>query len=214
MHHHNEPFIKTLEADRRARGARRRPPSQVAELDHMLEAASQGDPGAWSALVDRFTARVLGVTRRHRLAPHDAEDIVQTTWLRLLEHAGNLREPAAVGAWLETTARHESLRLLRAARRELAADEEELSRQPVWEDAERDVITGQTRAAIKTALGELPGRQRQLLRMLFADDEPTYEHIARTLDMPIGSIGPTRARGLDRLRGHHAVLAAVGDSRG
>ena len=192
MHHHNQPFLDTLEADR------------------LLRAASRGDAGAWSALMARFTARLVAVARRHRLTTHDAEDIVQTTWLRLLEHADSVRDPAAVGAWLETTARRESLRVLGAARREPPADPEQLTTEPVWDDTEPDLMTDETRAAIRRVLDELPSRQRQLLVMLFADEEPSYEEIGRMLDMPIGSIGPTRARGLERLRCDRTVRAAVG----
>src|SRR5690242_5380626 len=79
----------------------------------MVEAAARGETGAWDALVDRFSPLVWSVARAHRLGEADAADVYQTTWLRLLEHLRDLREPERLGSWLGTTARRESLRLRR-----------------------------------------------------------------------------------------------------
>src|SRR5215213_4871672 len=117
MLHHDRRYIQTLEADRLA----------AADLERVVRAATVGDASAWSALVERFAARVRSVARRHRLATQDVEDVEQTTWLRLVEQIDRVREPSAVGAWLETTARRESLRLIRAGRLEELVDEEPLA---------------------------------------------------------------------------------------
>jgi len=115
--HHTRAFTAGLQADRRAAAARRRAPAGAAELERLLAAASKGDDGAWSALGRRFGARVRAVARAHRLTAHDVEDVVQTTWLRLVEHIHRIRDARALGAWLETTARREILRFLRGTRR-------------------------------------------------------------------------------------------------
>src|SRR4051812_6389043 len=150
-----------------------------------MRAATAGDGGAWSALIERFAARVRGVARAHRLGAHDVEDVVQTTWLRLFEHIGTVREPRALGAWLETTGRRESLRILRARQREFPTDREHVLDRPVppVDDqrlvvAERGAVLAERRAALAMALERLPGRQRALVSMLFADSAPSYEAIS------------------------------------
>jgi RNA polymerase sigma factor (sigma-70 family) len=215
MLHHHSAFAHTLEADRRAAAARQRPPADAGELERTLRAASSGDEAAWSALTDRFGARLRRVARMHRLAAHDVEDVVQTTWLRLLEHVNRIREPTAVGAWLERTARHESLRLLKAARHEQPTDHEVLPEHP----APAAVATAgpspaQRTVAVACAMDRLPERQRDLMQLLVAEPVASYEEISRTLGMPIGSIGPTRARSLARLRLDEALLSVVGDDVG
>jgi len=200
MLHHSPGFVRSVEADRLA----------AAELERVVRAAKGGDAGAWSALVDRFAARVGRVARRHRLAAHDVEDVVQTTWLRLLEHIEGVREPGAVGAWLETTARRESLRLVSAGRlEELTGEEPEAgAADPV---DEQRLVAAEQRAALRTAVGGLQGRERALFSLLLADPQPSYAEISRALDMPIGSIGPTRARCLERLRRDRGLAGAVAD---
>src|SRR5215467_2243715 len=91
-----------------------------------LRAAAAGDQTAWEAIVDRFSGLVWATARAHRLSRDDASDVAQTTWLRLVEHLDRIREPDKLGAWLATTARHESLRLIRRATREEPSDEADL----------------------------------------------------------------------------------------
>jgi RNA polymerase sigma factor (sigma-70 family) len=216
MLHHNRSYIDALEADRRSAAARRRPPVDADELERIVLAAAAGDGGAWSALVERFAARVRIVARTHRLAPHDVEDVAQATWLRLLEHIDAVREPAALGAWLETTARRESVRVLRARKREFPTTSEHVLDRPVAPvdeqrlvDAERSTALAERRAALSMALERLPGRQRALVSMLFADSGPSYQTISRSLDLAIGSIGPIRGRALARLRRDCDLVNAV-----
>src|SRR3954449_1219324 len=95
----------------------------MAEVADLVRAAAEGDRDAWDALVDRFNGLVWSVARSHRLSTVDASDVVQTTWLRLVEHLGRLQEPERVGAWLATTARRESLRTLRHSARQVPTDE-------------------------------------------------------------------------------------------
>ncbi|MGZ4591698.1 MAG: RNA polymerase sigma factor, partial [Actinomycetes bacterium] len=93
------------------------------DVGELVRAATAGDQSSWDELVDRFTGLVWHVARGHRLGEADAADVVQTVWLRLVESLPRLREPAAVAGWLATTARHESLRLLRRAGREVSDEE-------------------------------------------------------------------------------------------
>jgi len=176
-------------------------PEPSGDLASLLLMASAGDEGAWAALVQRFTARIRSVARMHRLAHHDAEDIVQTTWLRLLEHLEQVRDPAAVGAWLHTTARRESLRVLRGGARERPTDDEVLAARPAeGDDAAAGLEAAERRDALVAALAELPEHQSRLLRLMVSEPAPSYTEISRALSMPIGSIGPTRQRGVERLR--------------
>src|SRR4051794_4119543 len=95
----------------------------MAEVADLVRAAAEGDRDAWDALVDRYNGLVWSVARSHRLSTVDASDVVQTTWLRLVEHLGRLQDPERVGAWLATTARRESLRTLRHSARQVPTDE-------------------------------------------------------------------------------------------
>jgi RNA polymerase sigma factor (sigma-70 family) len=205
MLHHSRGFIDSAQADRRAAAAQRRPPADPGELERTVMAAAAGDRAALSALVERFAARVRAVARAHRLSVHDVEDVAQTTWLRLLEHVETVRNPNAVGAWLETTARRESLRTLKATRRERPTDNDLVLDAPAPPVDEQRLATAERRVAVAAAVEQLSGRQRDLLSMLFADPEPSYVEISRALGMPIGSIGPTRARSLARLRENHEL---------
>lgn len=171
------------------------------DVARTVAAAAGGDESAWGALVERYGGLVWSVVRSHRLEDATAADVAQTTWLRLVEHLGRLREPEKVGAWLASTARHEALRSLRTAARTVPTEEDELD---VGTDQEPPAITGMLVAErdelLWTAFAKLGGRCQALLRMLAADPPPAYEEISAALDMPIGSIGPTRGRCLERLR--------------
>ena len=213
-HHHNRGYIDTLQAERRASGTQRRLPEGAGELDAILLAAAGGNRAAWSVLLERFTARVRAMARQHRLGAHDVDDIVQTTWLRLLEHIDDVREPRTVGAWLETTARRESLRALRTAQRQRPTDSEQLVDTPIAPVNEQRLVATEERAAIARALTGLPQRQQRLLQILFADPAPSYHEISLTLGIPIGSIGPTRARILARLRRDPGLASIAGENLG
>ena len=182
-------------------------------LERAVQAASAGDGAAWAALLERFAARLRAVARAHRLTPHDAEDVMQTTWLRLLEHIDDVHDVHAVGAWLETTARRESLRVIGAAQRERPAEEDDkLMCEPVAAVDEQQLAAAQDRAALALALKRLPARQQDLLRMLFAEPAPSYKVVSRKIGMPIGALGPTRARGLARLRADEQLASALGSA--
>jgi RNA polymerase sigma factor (sigma-70 family) len=170
-----------------------RPPKTELDLAALVRAAAAGDELALTRLVERFDHGLRCIARSYRLGPWDVDDVVQATWLQFLRHGGSLREPAAVGGWLATTARRESLRVLQCQVREYLADE------PDRAAPDRELIDAERRELVHAALAELPDRPRRLLRVLIARPELSYAEVGRMLDMPIGSIGPTRARALDRL---------------
>jgi RNA polymerase sigma factor (sigma-70 family) len=170
------------------------------EVTRRVALAAAGDPCAWEDLVHEFSGMVRAVARSHRLSDADVGDVAQATWLRLFEHLDRITEPARVGAWLATTARRESLRLLRGARcltlvgQDLPEEEaSESSADDALIAAERDVV-------LWRCFTRLRGRDQTLLHLVLAEPRLGYEEIAAALEMPIGSIGPTRARALERLR--------------
>ena len=193
---------------------RRRGGRRDADTLEVVAAAAGGDERAWALLHERYGARVRTVVRFHRLPPEDVDDVVQTTWLRLIENIGGMRNANAVGAWLETTARRECLALLRRRNRERARPAEDglLTEQPCEPVAERRLVAGERRAALASGLARLPQRQRRLLVAMLAEPTPSYGEIAASLKMPIGSIGPTRARTLARLRQDPVLAGAVGEN--
>jgi RNA polymerase sigma factor (sigma-70 family) len=195
---HDRNYLAALDVERHRTVARRRRPPEC-EPGELVAAARRGDAQAWALVRERYGARVRGVARRHRLSAHDVEDVVQNTWLRLFQHIGSIRDPNALGAWLETTARRESLRLLDAARCELSTEHQELPDPPAPTVPMR-VFLDERREALRAALGKLPERHAAMMRMLVAEPAASYEEIARVLSMPVGSIGPIRARSLERLR--------------
>lgn len=180
------------------------------ETGDLVRAAAAGDQRAWDALVERFTGMLWAVARAHRLREADAADVIQTTWLNLVQNLGRIREPEHVGAWLATTARRECLRTLSRDHRHVLTDDETglQVREPLLTTPEDDVLAAERVALLRAALEELPSRCQRLLRVLTADPVPTYEQVSAALGMPVGSIGPTRARCLERLR-HSTRLAGI-----
>jgi RNA polymerase sigma factor (sigma-70 family) len=180
------------------------------EVEAIVRSAAGGDPVAWGQLVDRFSGLVWSVARAHRLNDADAGDVAQTTWLRLVENLERIRDPARVGAWIATTARRECLRILRGSYRAIPVGDDQLLEvdDPDIPPPDSRLVTGERDAVLWQAVDALPTRCRQLLRVLLADPAPSYEEVSAALDMPIGSIGPTRGRCLERLR-HSPVLAGI-----
>ena len=168
----------------------------------LVRAAARGDQRSWDALVAEYGGLIWAITRSYRLTPAEAADVSQTTWLRLCENIDRLRDPGAVGAWLATTARRECLSVQTRSRAVVLMDD--MSRVDVEPDASDAVDAGLLRqeavATVREALGRLPGQSQAMLTMLMQDEPPSYEQVAATLNVPIGSIGPTRGRALRRLR--------------
>lgn len=162
-----------------------------------------GDTSLMSHLVDELTPLLWHVARGQGLPRETAEDVVQQTWLRLVEHAGEIHDPQSVVKWLMTTARREAWRSSRVGRSvdnhpdlEQLDDLSDTPTEPV-SDA---VIAASEHAVLWQHVAELSERCRHLLRVIAFADRPDYAAIAEALGMPVGSIGPTRGRCLATLR--------------
>jgi len=180
------------------------------ETAELVRAAAAGDRASWDHLVDAFGPLVWTVANSFRLAPPEVADVSQTTWLRLIEHIDRLDDPGRLSAWLTTTAKRESLRLLGRQRRTVLVDDIAVFERPAsvsTSDGFRRVERDDDVALVREVLTVLPERQRLLMDRLMSEDAPSYEVISRELGMPIGSIGPTRMRCLRKLR---ETLAARG----
>lgn len=177
------------------------------ETAMLLESARQGDQVAWDALVERFNGLVWSIARGYRLDVADAHDAVQMTWLRLVENLNRISDPERLAAWLATTARRECLQLLRKARRDSPAAFESMVTDIPDPDEPVDaaMLLAERDRALWRALSSISKRCQQLLRVLMASPPPAYKEVAAALDMPIGTIGPTRQRCLGQLR--QVVLA-------
>lgn len=169
----------------------------------------QGEPEALDELVRGFSPVLWHVVRAYGLDRERAEDVVQTTWLAFVRRHASIEQPQAVGAWLTTTARREAWRVSRLESTATAVEDEILERwAPDEESAETEVVAGDEHSRLWTQVHELSQRCQRLLRIVAFDDRPDYARIAKDLDMPIGSIGPTRGRCLAKLR--DALTAAEG----
>jgi RNA polymerase sigma factor (sigma-70 family) len=170
------------------------------DIARLVHAAAAGDTRSWNVLVREFSGMLRAVARSHRLSEPDTADVVQGTWLRLMEHVDDLTAPSQVGAWLATTARRECWRILGGARRSVPFGDdapESESNEPLPEER---LLTDDRNRALWRAFSRLRPMDQTLLRLLLADPRPAYEEISAALRLPIGSIGPTRRRALDRLR--------------
>lgn len=171
----------------------------VAEL---VRFAMAGDRAAWEQLVDMYSGLVWAVTRLFRLCDADAADVAQSTWLRLLEHIEQIHDASRVGPWLATTARRECLRLVAQRKRVvLTGEDADLDRNDGTQDEiDASLLAVERSHDVNDALLQLPPRWRDIMTLLSADPPVPYEEISRTLNVPIGSIGPTRRRCLRRLQ--------------
>jgi RNA polymerase sigma factor (sigma-70 family) len=165
----------------------------------LMREARLGSQAAWEAIVDRYSGLVWATVRGTRLAHDDAVDAAQTTWLRLVEHIDLIRDPEHLGAWLATTARRESIRLIRQSAYERPTDEADLFEASSDETSDARLLAAERAAALRGAVSQLPGGSQRLLGLLFCPSEPSYAEIAVRIGMPVGAIGPTRLRCLQRL---------------
>jgi RNA polymerase sigma factor (sigma-70 family) len=168
----------------------------------LVRRAADGNERAWNEIVERYTGLLWSVARSYGMPHQQAGDVVQTAWLRLVQHIADLRDPDHVGAWLATTARREALRAIAARRREALQDDERTWDQPdtTQEALDAGILRREQHDSLRAALDLLPPRQRQLLRVLCIDPPLSYREVSAATGIPVGSIGPTRARALDRLR--------------
>ena len=168
---------------------------------HLLHRISNGDPAAWGEILRRYGKLVSTTVRSFRLQEADALDAMQMTWLRLAENAGRVQCPERLGGWLATTARRECLHILRDVKRGPSLTEVALENasDPSAGPEQRAIDVDTTRT-LRKLIDQLSPRRRTLLKMLFTDDPFSYDKIARIAGIPLGGIGPTRARALRQLR--------------
>jgi RNA polymerase sigma factor (sigma-70 family) len=168
----------------------------------LLEAVRQGDDLAWQELMDRYVRLLWTVTHSCRLSEHDAQDVIQTTWVKLVENLDRIREPEYLHQWLAVTARRECWRLSARSRKApgLLPEEVVQSLPSTDEPLDAELLRREERARLWAAVAELPEVQQRVVRALSSASEPTYDEIAQELGVPRGSLGPTRHRALRRLR--------------
>ena len=169
----------------------------------LVDRAAAGDESAWNEIVDRYAPLVWSICTRYQLGHEEAHDVGQTVWLLLVEKIGGLREPAALPGWLATTTQRECFRVLRVERRHEHTELPSEDQMPPDPDAtmiEEEVLAAERGAAFRAAFDTLPSGCRALLSLLASDPPPGYAEISETLGVAVGSIGPMRARCLDRLR--------------
>ena len=181
------------------------------EDDASLVARCRRDEGpAWAVLVQRYQRLVYAIVRRLGLDEHGAADVFQTVFTRLVQHLPRIQDPTRLQAWIVTTAKREALlqrqrgqRTVSMTRADDAHDEaaewDLADEAPIAEAALQDL---QQLNQLRNALDRLDVRCRDLLLLLFRDedDKLSYDEVARRMGSTVGSIGPTRARCLDKLR--------------
>jgi RNA polymerase sigma factor (sigma-70 family) len=166
-----------------------------------------GESDGLDDLVRLLSPVLWQVVRATGLDRDRAEDVVQTTWIALVDHADSITSPQGIAAWLCTSARREAWRAGRQASRERPVEDQVLAHGlPDHESPEHQVVLEDEAALVRDCLDKLPERCQKLLRIVAAGPRPNYTDVASTLGMPVGSIGPTRGRCLDKLR-HELTLA-------
>jgi RNA polymerase sigma factor (sigma-70 family) len=178
----------------------------------LVTRAATGDKQAWDALVERFSPLIWSICRKHRLTDADAEDVGQNVWLRLVDQLGKIRDPAALPGWLVTVTRRECLQVVGATQKsrtagymtdaQIIADEQSRT-------AEQELLAAEYHAALREAFAALPPSGQQLIALLLQDPPVPYAEISIRLGIPVGSIGPTRRRCVDKLRHYPAVAALI-----
>ena len=179
---------------------------EESSIKHLLTAAGFGDQSAWDRIVEKYTRLVWSVARGYRLSDADAADVCQTTWLRLVENLGRITDPDRLAGWLATTTRREAIRILTKQNREYPVldGDDEVDDDEQHDPEARTIVQDEYRE-LWIAFAALSERCKALLRVLAVSPLENYAQVAVALGMAVGSIGPTRARCLDRLRARLAT---------
>lgn len=174
----------------------------------LIERCLRNDATAWATLVQRYQRLVYAVAMRIGHDEHVAADVFQTVFSRLLQHLPRIAEPHRLQAWIVTTAKREALLLRSRGQRTTSLSRDDGDDAPDWDFADDTPIAEEVLSELqqvhqlRLGLERLDERCRELLQLLFRDDDDSvgYDEVARRMDMPVGSIGPTRARCLGKLR--------------
>ncbi|MGH8914478.1 MAG: RNA polymerase sigma factor [Acidimicrobiia bacterium] len=182
--------------------------ASLARVTHgeLLARAAEGDQEAWSALVDRFSQMVWSIARSFRLDDATAKDVSQTVWLRLVENCHRISDPERLPGWLATTCRREALRV-KGLRERTVPTEFEYDIADESPSLESMLVEDEEAREVVAAFGALNADCQQLLRLLTTEPPLSYEQISEIVGRPVGSLGPTRSRCLQRL------MSAMASSR-
>jgi RNA polymerase sigma factor (sigma-70 family) len=180
--------------------------------EQLIDACRRGDEGAWNTLVERYERLVYTVPVRYGLTPAEIDDVFQSVWFSLLRSLDKLREPDRVSAWLVTTARRECWEQRRGAdyERSVATDFDNMLVNIKGHELPPEEVVSQYRQyeSLRQAIDQLQDQCRRLLWALYLDATvPSYADVAEKLDMPVGSIGPMRARCLSKLKAEMTSLS-------
>jgi RNA polymerase sigma factor (sigma-70 family) len=187
--------------DHRPASVRRSQPDRATRIAALVSALRQGSDDALGQIVTEFSPLLWHVARAAGLSSSDAEDVLQTVWMRLLEHLEEIRTPTALAGWLVVTTRREAWRVRAAERRQIPADQESLAELPdTAPGSEEQVMLDDERRTLWAAIRQLSPQCQELLRIIAFVPRPDYAAVAAELGMKIGSIGPTRGRCLAKLR--------------
>jgi RNA polymerase sigma factor (sigma-70 family) len=191
-------------------------PDTVADAVGPVPVGAGADAAAWAATVRRYDGLLMAIAARFRLAPSDAQDVAQNVWLRLVEYTGQGHKPVDLRKFLVDLTRRECQHLVRLNKRSVAVEPVIMTELagPGDDSVEAAVLAQERRKMLGDGLAELSDATRNLLLLLVAEPSPSYTDISRLLDLPIGSIGPTRHRALAKLRATSAVRAYLGESEG
>lgn len=184
-------------------------------LAALVARAAKGDQSAWDELIERFAPLVWSICRRYSLERADIDDIAQNVWLKLVERLPTIREPNALPGWLATTTQRECLRLLRVnqrlERRGGRLAEETATVLPPAGMIEEEIIKGEWNRALLIAFEQLALPCRELLSLLMQEPPVPYTEVSRRLGIPVGGIGPRRARCLAKLRRCQPLADLLGE---
>jgi len=187
-----------------------RPARDYSVVADLVAGARNGDSQAWDALVERYAPLIWSICRRYGISGPAAEDVAQHVWLHLVESLNNLRDPAALPGWVSTTTRRECCRI-RRVQGPLADNTQVLENLPDGhaKTVEHELLMAERHATLREAFARLPLPFQRLLALLVADPPVPYAEISVRLGIPVGSIGPTRTRSLDRLRRDPAIVRLI-----
>jgi|SRR5690348_3336383 len=188
------------------------PGRDASVIADLVSRARNGEQQAWDALVERYAPLIWSICRKYRLHDTDAEDASQSVWLHLVNHLDSVRDPAALPGWLATTTQRECSRILRVAKRsQVIEDLPDIENIPGEQarTVEQELLMAERHAVLREAFMDLPPAGQRLIALLTIDPPLPYAEIAARLGIRVGSIGPTRARCLDRLRRHPAINALI-----
>lgn len=160
----------------------------------LIDSCLRGEQSAWTELIHRYERLIYSVARKLCPRPEDCSDVFQRVCLDLYQSLPQLRSDRTLPAWLITVTRRRAYAVIRSTRQDVSIDDYIAEHDPQVDAVQKEFL-------LERAVDELPDRCRELIRLLYFDTtEPTYADISQRLGMPVASIGPTRARCLEKLR--------------